>query len=72
MPDSTTLSPPRFLSESEVADLVGLRPKTLRNWRSSKLAGPAFIKLGPKRVRYPREAVEAWLTSRTVTIEPRG
>ena len=64
---SPTMPPPRFLDEKEVAELTGLKPKTLRNWRSSRLAGPAFVKLGPKRVRYPREAVEAWLRSQTVS-----
>lgn len=69
MRDSATLtSPPRFMDESEVAALTGLAAKTLRNWRSSKLAGPPFVRLG-RRVRYERAAVNEWLERQTVTPE---
>lgn len=70
MPAENPAGAPRFLAESDVATLTGLAPKTLRNWRSSRRNGPAFMKLGA-RVRYAETAVEKWLADRTVHPEAR-
>ena len=52
----------RLLSEDETAEILGLSPGTLANWRSKNI-GPCFIKAGG-RVRYDERDVDAWLKSR--------
>ena len=49
------------LTEAEAAELIGVAPKTLRNWRYN-LSGPEWIDVG--RVIYLREDVEDFLESR--------
>jgi len=51
--------PSKLLTTRQVADLLGLAPKTLRNWRTQGL-GPVAHKLG-NRVRYRAEDVVDWL-----------
>ena len=53
-----------LLSTSEVAEWFGTSEQWLELGRC-KDYGPPFIKLGPKRVRYRRCDVVAWLLSRT-------
>jgi predicted DNA-binding transcriptional regulator AlpA len=47
------------LNEHEVAPIIGVRVKTLRNWRVQGL-GPRFVRTGPKLVRYRLSDVLAW------------
>lgn len=54
-----------FLDVEEVANLVGAKPLTLRNWRSKGI-GPAWTRASGKRVVYSLSAVQEWLASRTV------
>jgi len=49
-------------SETDTAARMGVRPKTLANWRSLG-TGPAFFKLG-NRVVYDDADVDAWLAAR--------
>ncbi|WP_042059771.1 helix-turn-helix transcriptional regulator, partial [Acidomonas methanolica] len=67
-PPPLTLPPPRpvparflrdYLRTTEVAELLGLSPRTLEKYRCIG-EGPAFLKLG-QRVLYARSDVEAWL-----------
>lgn len=60
-------APTRFMTEAEVAHVTGLSIQTLRNWRCTRRAGPPFVKLSQKWVRYERAAVEAWIAAQTVT-----
>jgi predicted DNA-binding transcriptional regulator AlpA len=60
-------APARFLTTEQVSALTGIAVQTLNNWRSTRRGGPPWLKLSGKLVRYEREAVEAWLASRTVT-----
>jgi predicted DNA-binding transcriptional regulator AlpA len=53
-----------LLSTSQVAEWFGTSEQWLELGRC-KGYGPPFIKLGPKRVRYRRCDVVAWLLSRT-------
>lgn len=57
-------------NEQETANRVGVKPKTLANWRSLG-RGPAFLKLGA-RVVYDDADVDAWLSKqrRTSTSDP--
>jgi hypothetical protein len=47
------------LDEYQAADFLGVRVKTLRNWRVQG-SGPPFIKYGNKLVRYRRSDLGAW------------
>jgi predicted DNA-binding transcriptional regulator AlpA len=56
--------PPResaeTLTSAEAAHLLAVSPTTLQRWRSLG-CGPAFHRIGPRCVRYRRDAVLAWL-----------
>lgn len=58
-------------STEEAAQLVRLRPQTLRSLRS-KGGGPDFIKLAPNRVAYRTADLERFVESRrrTSTADP--
>ena len=47
------------LNEHEVAPIIGVRVKTLRNWRVQGV-GPRFVRTGRKLVRYRLSDVLAW------------
>jgi predicted DNA-binding transcriptional regulator AlpA len=50
---------PHLLTEAEAAEALGLKPSTLRNWRSQN-RGPIGIKVG-SNVRYPETSITEWL-----------
>ena len=64
--DSTTRGAPpelpRFLTTAEVAEIVRVTPSTVRYWRH-RGTGPDGERVG-KKVLYPREAVDAWLSAK--------
>ena len=51
-----------LLDQGEVADLLGIHPKTLGLWREKGI-GPPWIRLGEKLIRYEVEGVRAWVES---------
>ena len=53
----------KLISTEDAADLVRLRPQTLRSLRS-KGGGPDFIKLAQNRVAYRPADLERWTESR--------
>jgi predicted DNA-binding transcriptional regulator AlpA len=53
----------RLVSEAETAALLGIAPRTLQEWRR-KGAGPAFIRLTGRSIRYRQADVLAWVTAR--------
>jgi len=57
-----------LLTPSDVALSLGLRPKTLANWRTA-LHGPPFLKIGA-RVLYERTKLEAWAQAQEVATYP--
>jgi hypothetical protein len=67
------ITPEPFMSPAELGRVLGVTTKTLRDWRlSTPMRGPAFLKFGDgnsSRVRYPREAVAAWIESRTTAAK---
>lgn len=52
-----------LLTTDEFAELAGVRPGTVKNWRA-KGRGPKPIRLGHRTVRYSGEAVRSWLAAR--------
>lgn len=57
-----TLSAPPFFTEREVASLLAVSVKTLRNWRLNG-QGPPFRKLS-RLVRYAADDLQAWTDAR--------
>lgn len=51
----------RLLTLEDVAARLGISPSTLRWWRH-RGEGPPSIRLG-RHVRYPEDALEAWLAA---------
>lgn len=62
----TQRDPNELLTSEEVAEELSVGLQMLANWRYAG-TGPAYIKLGPKTVRYRRAALEAWLEANTRT-----
>jgi hypothetical protein len=54
------------ISGREAARILGIAPKTLRNWRSAG-RGPTYVKYGGRHgpVRYDVEALLAWRRAHT-------
>ena len=52
-----------FLSPIEAAEVLGVCPATLFNWRAQS-EGPAYVRLGG-RIRYPRFELDAYVASQT-------
>ena len=48
-----------LLTTDETARVLGLSPKTLRNWRL-RGEGPTAVKLG-SAVRYPRSTIDSYI-----------
>jgi excisionase family DNA binding protein len=56
-----------FLTVPEAAELLRLRPSTLRSWILNRKIG--YIKLGPRAVRFRRSDLEALMTGSSVPAE---
>lgn len=52
-------SAPDYLTEDEAATLLRLSPRTLQRHRHNS-TGPAFSRLGARRVVYDRKDLVAW------------
>jgi predicted DNA-binding transcriptional regulator AlpA len=64
--------PREILTERELSDWLGISQPTLSRHRRFG-TGPAFVRLSPPRVAYPRTAVVAWLNEREQpTLGPAG
>jgi len=50
---------PGYLVESQTAERLGVRVRTLRKWRAQG-RGPAFLKLA-RQILYRDEAINLWL-----------
>ena len=57
----------KLLTTGEVAELTGLSPETLAQWRWQKKEIP-FVPLGKKCVRYRQSDIDAWLLKRLVSV----
>ncbi len=60
--------PGELLTTEQAAKLLQLAPRTLRRWRSES-KGPPYVRLGARRVRYRRAALEAWLRQHETEAE---
>ena len=58
-----------LLREGEAAEVLGLlSQQTLSLWRA-KSAGPPYIRVGVRAIRYRRSDLDSWLEQRTVRPE---
>ena len=55
----------KLLSSAEVAEILGVKEKTLRDWRATKRYDLPYVKSG-WLVKYRAEDVEAFIESRKV------
>ncbi|MBI2240172.1 MAG: hypothetical protein HYU59_05135 [Magnetospirillum gryphiswaldense] len=70
---------PRLLTEEEAATFLGLRPDTMKVWRSKsrragRLIGPLWTEMGDGRariIRYRIEVLEAYAAAGVVRLEPK-
>lgn len=61
-----------LLSTAEVSMRTGITQETLRYWRHRGI-GPKSFKLGPKKVVYAEEDLNAWIADqRAAASEPQG
>ncbi len=51
---------PRAVSEAEAAEILGLRPRTLQDWRFRGV-GPRWLSYSSKAVRYRLADLEAFM-----------
>lgn len=59
----------RLLTTEDVAEITGLSPETLAQWRWLKKEIP-YVRLGTKCVRYRQSDIDAWLAKRLVSVAP--
>ena len=64
-------APYDLLSEKEVSATLGVATGTLRNWRSLR-AGPDYVKLGQRTVRYRWADVAAFIDTGATRMEVRA
>lgn len=63
--------PDKLLFPAEVAEIIGVDPQLLADWRHRKV-GPPYVKLGHRTVRYNPESVSRWLDSRQLAAGGDG
>ena len=57
-----------LLNQSEAAQILGIQPRTLENWRARRI-GPSFLAISRRCVRYRLVDLEAWLNGKTIAIK---
>lgn len=57
--EATAYQAEEFLTDQELAHLLGISTRTILRWRRDG-SGPPFCKIGPRCVRYRRGDVDAW------------
>ncbi len=57
------------ITEAELAQRWDITPRTLQTWRKTN-QGPAFVRLGPRKVFYREDAIEAYELEATVNKRP--
>lgn len=62
-----------LVSSTEAAQMLGISPRTLANWRVQG-RGPAYVRLGKSRspILYRVSDIDAWLESRLVGGKSTG
>jgi excisionase family DNA binding protein len=53
-----------YLTDQQLCELLRVTPRTTLRWRRDGV-GPAYTRVGPRRLLYPRANVNSWLARRT-------
>lgn len=53
-------------TEVETAEELGVSKWTLARWRSRGKGGPAYVRIGERRIAYRKEDIELYLLQRRV------
>ncbi len=56
----------QLLTDGEAAEMLGIKPRTLRLWRNSRAL--PHLRLTAKSIRYRRQDLEKWLERSLVVI----
>jgi hypothetical protein len=56
----------KLITTKEAADMLGVKPATLRGWRCANI-GPPFTRLTKASVKYAQADIEKYVAERTVT-----
>ena len=59
-PRARVARPDDRMTEAEAAEHIGVCLRTLQRYRADG-AGPEWSRIGPRRIRYMRQDVDAWL-----------
>jgi predicted DNA-binding transcriptional regulator AlpA len=54
----------QYLDEAAAAEMLNVSPRTLQRWRATG-GGPAFTRVGMRRVAYITAEIERWAAART-------
>jgi predicted DNA-binding transcriptional regulator AlpA len=60
---SADMPSPNLINENIAADLLGLSPRTLQNWRV-RGGGPLFIRISNRSIRYRPSDIQDWIQER--------
>ena len=56
-----------LLSEAEIAEIAGVEPRTVQDWRTQR-SGPPFVKIG-KTAFYPIDHFRKWVAENVTQTE---
>jgi predicted DNA-binding transcriptional regulator AlpA len=56
---------PRLLRDEEAADFLGIKRRTLSDWRLRR-CGPPYVRISNRCVRYAQNDLEFWIKGRVV------
>jgi predicted DNA-binding transcriptional regulator AlpA len=61
----------KLLTTQQVADMLGVKPSTLRAWRCAR-TGPPFIRITKQSVKYDQKDIEKYISDRRFTPSVRA
>ena len=68
-PRARPARPSDRMTEAEAAEKIGVCIRTLQRYRADGI-GPEWSRVGPRRIRYMRQDVDAWLTRQRQCARP--
>lgn len=52
-----------YLAEREFCERYKVSPRTAQRWRHTGITGPAYVRLGSRRIAYRLSDCEAWVAA---------
>lgn len=56
----------KLVTQEELAERLGLSIRTIERWRVTG-EGPAFVRIGLRKLAYREEVIEVWIANNTFT-----